>query len=70
MYLKWKSQLLVSELLHLTYRGNPKNASVYLEISLLDYLTTKKFQDFSRFFPKFQQNSRTVQDAFQIPGLS
>ena len=32
----------VSELLDSTYRGNPKNAGVYLETSLLDCFTTKK----------------------------
>ena len=47
-------------------KGKLKNVGVYLEISLLDCLTTKKSQDFSRTFPKFQQNSRILQD---FPGL-
>ena len=47
-----------------------KNAGAYLEISLLDCLTTKKFQDSFLTFPKFQQNSRAFQDSLQIPGLS
>ena len=59
-----------------------QHAGIYLEISLLDCLTTKIFEDFSRTFPKFQQNSkfqdflglfsnfRTFQDYFQISGLS
>ena len=47
---------------------NPKNVGVYLEISLLDCLTTKKFQDFSKISTKFQgfpglfSNFRTFQD--------
>ena len=53
---------IVSELLDSTYRGSLKNAGVYLEISLLDCLTIKKFQEFSKTFQKFQQNSRTFQD--------
>ena len=65
IYLKWKSKQLVSELLDSTYRGSPKNG-VYLEISLLHYLTKKKSQVFSRTFPKFHQNSRTFQD---LPGM-
>ena len=36
----------VSELQDSTYRTSLKNAGVYLEIFLLDCLTTKKFQDF------------------------
>ena len=40
-------------------------AGVYLEISLLDWP-----QRNPKTFPKFQQNSRTFQDSFQIPGLS
>ena len=43
-----------------------KNVGVYLEISLLDCLTTKN----SRSFPKFQQNFSTFQGSFQIPRLS
>ena len=52
---KWKSKQLVSELLDSTYRGSPKNAGVYLEISfgLFDHKeipglsrTLFKFQDF------------------------
>ena len=58
--------IAVRELLDSTHGESPKNAGVYLEISFLDCLTTKKFQDFSRTFPKFQQNSRTFQD---FPGL-
>ena len=56
----------VSELLHSTYRGSPTNAGVYLETSLLDFLTTEKFHDLSMTSPKFQQNSRTFQD---YPGI-
>ena len=54
IYLKWKSQQLVSELLDSTYIGSPKYAGVYLEISLLDCLTTKKFQDFPKISEKFE----------------
>ena len=53
---------IVTKLLDLTYRRSLKNTGVYLAISLLDCLTIKKFQDFSRTFPKFQQNSRTFQN--------
>ena len=69
IYLKWKSQHLVSELLDSTYIGSPKYAGVYLEISLLDCLTTKKCQD----FPGLFQNFRKIRGLFrtlQIPGLS
>ena len=62
IYLKWKLQQLISELLHSPYRRSPRNTGAYLEISLLNCLTTKKFHDCSRTFPKFQQNSRTFQD--------
>ena len=51
---KWKSKQLVSELLDSTYRGSLKNVGVYLEISLLDCLTTKNFQNFSKISAKFQ----------------
>ena len=57
---KWKSKQLVSELLDSTYRGSLKNVGVYLEISLLDCLTTKNFQNFSKISAKFQD----------FPGLS
>ena len=67
---KWKPQQLVSELLDSIYRGNPKTAGVYLEISYLDCLTTKKLQVFSTIFPKFHQNPRIFQDSFKIPELS
>ena len=46
-------------------------AGVYLEISLLDCLTTKKSQDFSKISAKFQDfpglfsNSRTFQDCWE-----
>ena len=60
LHLKQKSKQLVTELLDSTYKGSLKNAGVYLEISLLDCLTTI--------------NSRTSQGLFQnfskIPGLS
>ena len=55
IYLKWKSQQLVSELLDSTYIGSPKYAGVYLEISLLDCLTTKKCQDFPGLFQNFRK---------------
>ena len=60
--------IAVSELLDSTYRESRKNAGVYLEICLLDCLTTKKFQDFSKISAKFQDfpgllsSSRTFQD--------
>ena len=74
-----KIKAIISDLLD-SYRESPKNVGVNLEISLLDCLTTKKFQDFSRTFPKYfkifqkiskyQLNSRTCQDSLQILGLS
>ena len=64
IYIKWKSQQLISELLDSTYRGSPKSADLYLEIVLLDCLITKKipgfFQDFFKISAKFQD----------FPGLS
>ena len=57
--------IAVSELEDSTFRESPKNAGVYLEISLLDCLTTKKFQDFSRTFQNFSKItglSRIFQD--------
>ena len=60
--------IAVSELLDSTYRESQKNAGVYLEISLLDCLTTKKFQNFSKISAKFQDfpgllsSSRTFQE--------
>ena len=50
IYLKRKSQQLISELLDSTYRGSPKSAGLYLEIVLLDCLITKKIPGFSRTF--------------------
>ena len=50
IYIKWKSQQLISELLDSTYRGSPKSAGLYLEIVLLDCLITKKIPGFSRTF--------------------
>ena len=55
--------IAVSELEDSTFRESPKNAGVYLEISLLDCLTTKKFQDFSGL-------SRTLFKYYDFPGLS
>ena len=67
IYLKKKKIIAVSELLDSTQGESPKNAGVYLEISFLDCLTTKKipglFQDFSKISAKFLES-------FQIPGLS
>ena len=63
-----KIKAVVSELLDSTYRASPKNVGAYLEISLLDCLTKKKFQDFSKIsaksqnFPGLFSNSRTFQD--------
>ena len=47
----------------LTYKGSPKNAVVYLEISLLDCLTTKKIPEL---FYEFYKISAKVQ---VFPGL-
>ena len=49
----------LSSVLNSTYRGSRKNAVVYLKISLLDCLTTKKI-------PGLFSNPRTFKDS---PGL-
>ena len=64
-----KSQQLVSELLDSTYRLSPKNARVFLEISVLNRLTPKKFQNFPKISEKFQ-NFPKISVKFQdFPGL-
>ena len=70
IYLKWNSQQLVSELPDSTYRGSLKNVCVYLEFSLLDCLTTKKFQNFSKISVKFQDLPRTLLKFKDFPELT